>query len=101
MKLRIGLLGGGSWGTTVASLAARHNETIMWARNPETVEEINTHRSNNKYLPGAKLYHTLKATNDIEEAVHNADVVVWVLLSQGSGVFWKRAKSILRRGYLS
>ena len=40
MKLKVGLLGGGSWGTTVASLTAKNAETILWARNQETVNEI-------------------------------------------------------------
>jgi len=29
MKLNVGILGGGSWGTTVASLTAKNNDTIM------------------------------------------------------------------------
>ncbi|MEO0776996.1 MAG: NAD(P)H-dependent glycerol-3-phosphate dehydrogenase, partial [Bacteroidota bacterium] len=40
MKLRVGLLGGGSWGTTVASMTALNAPTKMWARNAKTVEEI-------------------------------------------------------------
>ncbi len=76
MKLRVGLLGGGSWGTTVASITAKNVPTIMWARNPKTVEEINTHHTNKKYLLDAKLTPSLRATNSIEETVQNADVIV-------------------------
>ncbi len=76
MNLRIGLLGGGSWGTTVASLTARNAPTIMWARDHETVESINKHHRNEKYLPGAKLTESLVATHSIKEAVKDADVVV-------------------------
>lgn len=76
MNLRIGLLGGGSWGTTVASLTARNSPTIMWARDAHTVEEINKHHRNEKYLPGSLLTETLRATNSIKEAVQDADVVV-------------------------
>ena len=43
MKLKVGILGGGSWGTTVASLTAKNNECTLWARNLETVTEINTY----------------------------------------------------------
>lgn len=74
--LRIGLLGGGSWGTTVASLTARNAPTMMWARNPDTVKDINENHRNEKYLPGAKLNKSLQATNSIKEAVSNADVIV-------------------------
>jgi len=76
MKLKIGLLGGGSWGTTVASLTARNCPTTIWARNQATVDEINTHHTNEKYLPGAKLPKTLKAANTIADTVGDADVVV-------------------------
>ena len=31
MKLKVGLLGGGSWGTTVASLVARNAPALLWA----------------------------------------------------------------------
>lgn len=76
MRLRATILGGGSWGTTVASLVARNVPTTIWARSGETVAEINTSRSNERYLPGAKLTQGLRATNSIEDAVREADVVV-------------------------
>ena len=81
-NLRIGLLGGGSWGTTVASLVTRNAPVKLWARNPATVEEINTRHSNEVYLPGATLPDKLVATNDIAEAVSDADVVVMAIPSQ-------------------
>jgi glycerol-3-phosphate dehydrogenase (NAD(P)+) len=54
-KLQVGLLGGGSWGTTVASLVARNTDIAMWARDADTVKEINKKHTNEKYLPGATL----------------------------------------------
>jgi glycerol-3-phosphate dehydrogenase (NAD(P)+) len=75
-NLKVGLLGGGSWGTTVASLVARNTPVMLWARNPDTVEEINSRHSNEKYLPGATLSDKVVATNDIGEAVSGADVIV-------------------------
>lgn len=81
-QLRVGLLGGGSWGTTVASLLSRNAPTVMWARNEETVREINENHSNERYLPGAKLYPALRATSALDEAVRGADVVVMGVPSQ-------------------
>jgi glycerol-3-phosphate dehydrogenase (NAD(P)+) len=75
-KLRIALLGGGSWGTTVASLTARNCPTTMWARDAKSVEEINQHHRNEKYLPNAKLNPALKATTSIKDAVKDADVII-------------------------
>ena len=80
--LKVALLGGGSWGTTVASLVTRNASVTLWARNRDTVDEINSQHSNETYLPGARLPERLVATDDIAEAVHSADVVVMGIPSQ-------------------
>ena len=82
MKLKVGILGGGSWGTTVASIIAKNAEATIWARNAATVQEINEQHTNSKYLPNAKLTRSLKASNSIEETVKNADLVVMGIPSQ-------------------
>ena len=74
--LKIGLLGGGSWGTTVASVASRNAPVTLWARDPATVEDINHNRCNSRYLPEIVLPATLRASADIGEVVGQADVVV-------------------------
>lgn len=81
-ELNIGVLGGGSWGTTVASLVARNTPVTLWARNPDTVAEINDRHSNETYLPGARLPDNLRATADIIDVVCNADVIVMGVPSQ-------------------
>lgn len=76
MDLRVALLGGGSWGTTVASIISRNAPITMWARNTVTVDEINSNHTNKKYLPDAKLPDALQATHDISKAVRDCDVLV-------------------------
>ena len=95
-SLKIAVLGGGSWGTTVASLVARNTEVTLWARNSETVDEINTHHSNERYLPGAKLGDRLRATNSIEEAVSGADVIVMGIPSHNFRVVLEEVKRHIR-----
>ena len=82
MNLKAGLLGGGSWGTTVASLIARNAPVTIWARCADTVREINEDHRNSKYLPGATLNSKLVATSSIEEAVAGCDVLVMGVPSQ-------------------
>lgn len=82
MRIRAAILGGGSWGTTVASLVARNVPAIIWARSAETVDEVNTKHTNERYLPGARLTLDLRATTSIEEAVRDADVVIMGVPSQ-------------------
>ncbi|MFT5194868.1 MAG: glycerol-3-phosphate dehydrogenase (NAD(P)+) [Cellvibrionaceae bacterium] len=95
-NLKVGLLGGGSWGTTVASLASRNTETVMWARNEETVFEINSNHTNEKYLPGARLYENLKATASLKDAVKDADVVVMGIPAQRFRQVLEQAKPHIR-----
>ncbi len=80
--LRVAVLGGGSWGTTVACQVTRNAPITLWARNPETVAEINTRHTNEKYLPGATLTEKLNATSDLAGLVGNADLVVMAIPSQ-------------------
>ena len=81
-NLNVTVLGGGSWGTTVASLVARNAPITLWARNPTTVAEINTHHTNEVFLPGAILPEKLFATTDLGKAVRGADVIVMGIPSQ-------------------
>lgn len=82
-NLKIGLLGGGSWGTTVAALVSRNASIRLWARDPGTVREINENHSNEKYLPGRKLPEELRACGKIAEAVQTADVLIMGVPSHG------------------
>ncbi len=83
MKLRVGLLGAGSWGTTVASLVSKNVPTIIWARNPAVAREINEQHTNEKYLPKARLARGLRASDSVEEVVRDADVIIMGVPSVG------------------
>ena len=80
--MRVGILGGGSWGTTVASMVSRKASALLWARSEDTVREINLHHTNSKYLGETTLTRKLAATNDPHEAARNADVLVLAIPSQ-------------------
>lgn len=59
-----GVIGGGAWGTALAQVCARAGlEVILWAREPEVVEAINTVHENTPFLPGAPLDPLLRATD--------------------------------------
>jgi glycerol-3-phosphate dehydrogenase (NAD(P)+) len=80
--VHVAVLGGGSWGTTVASLAAGNATTTVWARDPDTVKDINERHRNSKYLGELPLHRRLRATDNLSEAVWDADVVVAGVPSQ-------------------
>ena len=78
------VLGGGSWGTTVASICARRGPTLQWVRSEETANDINEKHRNSKYLGNeVELALTLQATTDFSEAAERADVIVMGVPSHG------------------
>jgi glycerol-3-phosphate dehydrogenase (NAD(P)+) len=81
--MRVTVLGGGSWGTTVAALAAVHNPTILWARSAVVAKEVAERHTNEGYLPGFTQPEQLAGTADIEEAVGEADVLIVGVPSHG------------------
>jgi len=94
--MKVAVLGAGSWGTTVASIACRRNDTVLWARSPDTADEVNKHHTNGEYLRGHALPETLRATADLEEAVSSCDVLVVGVPSQGFREVLERAAPLMR-----
>lgn len=81
--INVAVLGGGSWGTTVAHLCAAKAPTVLWARSDETVREVNEQHRNLRYLPDHELHPALRATASLAEALDRADLVVMGVPSQG------------------
>ena len=75
------VIGGGSWGTALASVLAQSEEALLWARDQEVVRGINTEHRNLKYQSDLILPKHLRATNSLQEAVDDADLVVLVVPS--------------------
>lgn len=75
-KLRLAFLGGGSFGTAMANLAARNGcDTTLWVRNKRTVKAMAKTQTNKKYLPGYKLDDRLKYSHDLAATVKDKDII--------------------------
>lgn len=75
-RLRLAFLGGGSFGTAMANLAARNGcDTTLWVRNKRTVKSMAKLQMNKKYLPGHKLDDRLQYSYDLESAVKDKDII--------------------------
>ncbi|MBK8515413.1 MAG: NAD(P)H-dependent glycerol-3-phosphate dehydrogenase [Saprospiraceae bacterium] len=96
MNLNIAVLGGGSWGTTVASLVSVNCPTTLWARDTNTVSDINKHHCNEKYLKGLPLSPSLKANDSLEKTLKDADVVIVGIPSQHCRTVMEEAKPYIR-----
>lgn len=94
--IRMAVVGGGSWGTTVASLAAVNAPTTLWARRAEVVDAINDSHTNPDFLGDIALTEGLRASTSLEETVSSADVVVMAVPSQGFRQVLAEASSHIR-----
>jgi glycerol-3-phosphate dehydrogenase (NAD(P)+) len=94
--MRVTVLGAGSWGTTVAALTAPRHQTTLWARNPETAEQVNTEHRNGAYLGDFGLPRRLRATADLHEAVSEADLLVVGVPTKGFRSVLEEARPSIR-----
>jgi glycerol-3-phosphate dehydrogenase (NAD(P)+) len=83
MSFRVAVIGGGSWGTTVAALVCRNTPTTLWCRRPELADEVNALHTNCDYLDGFTLPEELTATDSLEAAVAGASMLVMGVPSHG------------------
>jgi len=80
---RVAVIGAGSWGTTVAAIAARTAPTVLWARRPALAECLDRDHRNVDYLPAVALPPSLRATSSLGEAVSGCALVVMAVPSHG------------------
>ena len=96
---RIAVLGAGGWGTTLAiHLARRGHAPWLWARDPVLVADMRVRRANAVYLADVSFPDGLQITNDLEEALAAADIVVSAVPTHGTRAILKRAAPHIRRG---
>jgi glycerol-3-phosphate dehydrogenase (NAD(P)+) len=80
--MQVAVLGAGAWGTALAKvLADKDNSTLLWSHHEEHARAINDEQVNHRYLPFARLPPSLRATGDLKEALHGAELVVVVVPS--------------------
>jgi glycerol-3-phosphate dehydrogenase (NAD(P)+) len=66
--MKLGVIGGGAWGTALAQVAAEGDrETLLWAIEEDVVAAINRIHENPVYLHGVKLNPAIRATGNFSE----------------------------------
>jgi glycerol-3-phosphate dehydrogenase (NAD(P)+) len=74
---QIAVIGGGSWGTALAVVAARGGHTVaLWSRNADVVESINDRRVNSRYLTATSIPANVIATAEMGAALDRATMVL-------------------------
>jgi glycerol-3-phosphate dehydrogenase (NAD(P)+) len=95
----VAVLGAGAWGTALAKLLAeKSNEVWIWGRPPEVIEEIERNHRNSRYLPGFELPANVHATEDPEQALQGADLVLLGIPSHATRGVLQELRCYIPRG---
>ncbi|HEY3025831.1 MAG TPA: NAD(P)H-dependent glycerol-3-phosphate dehydrogenase [Pyrinomonadaceae bacterium] len=98
---RIGIIGGGSWGTALGIVAGRAgHEVRLWSRNAEVVESINLRHENKIYLASHQVPENVIATGELAEALHAAELVVLASPSHATRQLLSRMLPDLKPGMI-
>lgn len=83
MSRQVTVLGGGAWGTALATVLARNGHRVtLWAREAEVVSAVNERLENPVFLPDIRLPEGIRATDDALDAVEDAEFVLNVVPAQ-------------------
>lgn len=93
----IAIIGAGSWGTALSLALSNIGHTIrLWAYEEETVESIQTHRENKRFLPGVKLPESVMPTTNLSETIRGAEFVLTVMPSHVCRALYEQMLPSLR-----
>jgi len=94
--VKISVIGAGSWGTALSVvLQSKGHEVLLWAREPEIAEAVNTRHHNPTYLPDLDLPPSMEATSDFSRAASGRDMLVFATPSHTMREIAERTKSYL------
>ena len=97
----VAVLGGGSFGTVIASIIAQNgHNTMLWMRDAGQVESLNRDRENSTYHPGFTLHDKINATDNLELAVAEADMVFVAVPSSGFRQVVRKMQPFVKEGVI-
>lgn len=82
-NVKFAVLGGGSWATAIVKMMTENADIVNWyMRNTDAIDHIKNQRHNPNYLSSVE-FHTeqLNLTDNINEAVDTADVLIFAIPS--------------------
>jgi len=91
----VAVIGAGSFGTCLAILTARHSDVALWARSHEVAEAINRERRNPRYLSDLEIPGSIQASDDLEAALRDRELVICAVPSHNLRQVMRRAAPFL------
>ena len=80
---KVSVFGAGAWGSTLAQvLCDAGNDVLLWGRNQDVVDEINSKHTNSKYIGNNVLPVEVRATSDLAETFAFSKTYVLAIPSQ-------------------
>lgn len=94
--MKIGVIGAGSWGTSLANLLAKKGySVVLWAYEEDLVEQMSQTHENDRYLSGIQLSDNLTFSDKISD-VSSLDLLLLVSPSQVMRLVVKQAVAGIR-----
>jgi glycerol-3-phosphate dehydrogenase (NAD(P)+) len=90
----IAVIGAGAWGTAISIVLGRNrgHSVRLWAHETEVRDSVNLRRVNQLFLPGYAVPDAVRCTNDFEEALQGARIVVSVMPSHHTRRVFERMR---------
>ena len=95
---KVAILGGGSFGTVIANIiACNQHKSLLWMRSRQQVDSLNKLHENVTYLPGFKIPQDIVATDNLEVAVKDVDLIFVAVPSSSFRDVVKQMKPLINK----
>lgn len=91
---KIAVLGAGAWGTALAMHISQHHHVTLWARNAGHVSGMRKARANPLYLGDFTFNAQLQVEDNLQLALHDADLILSVVPTAGFRQILKDIKAL-------
>lgn len=98
---KVTVLGGGGWAIALAKVLFENgNDVTIWSAVPREVESLKNDRENKVGLPGIKIDEKIIVTDDLEEAVKDAKVILMAVASSFVRSTSQKLKNLVPEGQI-
>lgn len=98
---RVGIIGAGSWGTTLANLLAEKGRAVdLWVFEEDLFQAMGRKRENEVFLPGVPLSENIHLTHSLAEAFSGKSILVCAVPSHAVREVFSQGRPFLLEGLL-